>query len=282
MIKYANSFKILLFAVIALQVALYFYGYLRPSIIFDYVDYFPVTIVPLAIFVLQLIKKINSQFSMFLNLFLIIIFLVFPISHIFKAEYLTTYSYPSKIENSELDMNSEYLLAIDLNGSIELNFFDGFGYFIDVLNKPGKIGYPEVVETLIGEPKVVFLRELETTNLLQVSGWKVLIGNQHNWKLKIFSFDSNYILDNSRLSNSEISGTGEIYLGSNLNMEELMINGNYEITIANDLPVVVIGIANVPSNWINATIGYLNQTNEVYKVKIIVSDGSNVNFYNEG
>jgi len=35
-VKYVNSFKILLFVIIAVQITLYFFGYLRPSIIYDY------------------------------------------------------------------------------------------------------------------------------------------------------------------------------------------------------------------------------------------------------
>ena len=35
------------------------------------------------------------------------------------------------------------------------------------------------------------------------------------------------------------------------------------------------------SSWIDATIGYLNQADEVYKLKIIVEDGSDVKFYDE-
>ena len=46
------------------------------------------------------------------------------------------------------------------------------------------------------------------------------------------------------------------------------------------MPIVVIGSAEVPAEWIDATIGYLNQTNENYKFKVIVEEGSNVVFQN--
>jgi len=38
-VKYENSLKILLFSIIAVQIALYFFEILRPSIIYDYIDY---------------------------------------------------------------------------------------------------------------------------------------------------------------------------------------------------------------------------------------------------
>ena len=88
-------------------------------------------------------------------------------------------------------------------------------------------------------------------------------------------------MDNVELKNSEISGTGIIYLGKNLELEELKINGNFDINVSNDLPLVAIGNVEVPASWIDATIGYLNQANTVYKIKVIVEDGSNVRFLEE-
>ena len=51
--------------------------------------------------------------------------------------------------------------------------------------------------------------------------------------------------------------------------------------MSNDLPLVAIGNVDVPASWINATIGYLNQADTVYKIKVIVEDGSNVRFFDD-
>ena len=56
------------------------------------------------------------------------------------------------------------------------------------------------------------------------------------------------------------------------------ISGNFNIYVDSSLPIAVVGQAEVPAGWINATIGYLNQTNENYKFKVIVEEGSNVVF----
>ena len=66
-----------------------------------------------------------------------------------------------------------------------------------------------------------------------------------------------------------------------MQVEELKINGNFEVRVSEDLAVVVIGKVETPPSWISATIGYLNQADEVYKLKIIVEDGSEVKFYDE-
>ena len=281
MVKYENSLKILLFSICAVQIALYFFKILRPSIIYDYIDYFPFTIIPLVIYLFLIFKKINSKFYVYLSMYLVVIFIFFPVANILRADFLTTYSFPSFLENRNLDIESDYLLIVDTDGELTLNTFEESGYTVDIINKPGNVGFPEAVETLIGEPKAVLIRELDTSRLLKISGWNINLGNQNVWKLDLLSFDSNIYLDNVKLKNSEISGTGIIYLGKNLELEELKINGNFDINVSNDLPLVAIGNVEVPASWIDATIGYLNQANTVYKIKVIVEDGSNVRFFEE-
>ena len=281
MVKYENSLKILLFSIFAVQIALYFFKILRPSIIYDYIDYFPFTIIPLVIYLFLIFKKINSKFYVYLSMYLVVIFIFFPVANLLRADFLTTYSFPSFLENRNLDIESDYLLIVDTDGELTLNTFEESGYTVDIINKPGNVGFPEAVETLIGEPKAVLIRELDTSRLLKISGWNINLGNQNVWKLDLLSFDSNIYLDNVKLKNSEISGTGIIYLGKNLEVEELKINGNFDINVSIDLPLVAIGNVDVPASWINATIGYLNQANTVYEIKVIVEDGSNVRFFEE-
>ena len=281
MVKYENSLKILLFSIFAVQIALYFFKILRPSIIYDYIDYFPFTIIPLVIYLFLIFKKINSKFYVYLSMYLVVIFIFFPVANLLRADFLTTYSFPSFLENRNLDIESDYLLIIDTDGELTLNTFEESGYTVDIINKPGNVGFPEAVETLIGEPRAVLIREIDTSRLLKISGWNINLGNQNVWKLDLLSFDSNIYLDNVKLKNSEISGTGIIYLGKNLELEELKINGNFDINVSNDLPLVAIGNVEVPASWIDATIGYLNQANTVYKIKVIVEDGSNVRFLEE-
>ncbi len=282
MVKYENSLKILLFSIFAVQIALYFFKILRPSIIYDYIDYFPFTVIPLVIYLFLIFKKISSKFYVYLSLYLIVIFIFFPVANILRADFLTTYSFPSFLENRNLNIESDYLLIVDTDGELTLNTFEESGYTVDIINKPGNVGFPEAVETLIGNPKAVLIRELDTSRLLKISGWNINLGNQNVWKLDLLSFDSEIYLDNIKLKNSEISGTGIIYLGKDLDLEELKINGNFDINVSTDLPLVAIGNVEVPASWIDATIGYLNQANTVYKIKVIVEDGSNVIFKDKG
>jgi len=276
--NYQNTFRNIFYFIIASQVSLFLFGYLRPSIIYDYLDNWPISILPLIIVFINRKYYKNELLNNYLFGFLIIIFSTFPIVVMSGVNVLTTNSFDAEFENIELSEDIDYLMTIDMEGSVNLGFFEGSGYKVDILNQPGKTGFPEALQANLGNPQPIRLREVLTDRLLQVSGWKLDLGNKTNWALDILSFDSNYYLDSPNLSKARLIGTGEIFLGPSLSSGDIVINGIFNVTVDRKLPIVVIGNADVPANWINATIGYLNQTNGSYNLKVIVEDGSTVIF----
>ena len=279
--NYQNTVKFIFGLLVIIQVSLIFFGYLRPSIIYDYLDFWPLTIIPF--FILLIFRKTNikEQVSFYVFIFLTLVFLFFLAGHFFKAQFLSTYSFDSSFQNLNLDSSVEHQVFIDEDNTIDLNYFIGSGYKIDIIDEPGKSGFPEAIETIVGSPRAIIFREVDTSSLLKVKGWEIELGSQDLWKLDIFSIDSTIHLDNLNLLPSSLSGTGEIYLGPNLNLKELVLNGKYEITVSKQLPIVVRGNATVPPSWLNATVGYLNQIDETYKLEIEIIDGSEV-IFNDG
>ena len=279
--NYQNTVKFTFGLLVIIQVSLIYFGYLRPSIIYDYLDFWPLTIIPF--FILLIFRKTNikEQVSFYVFIFLTLVFLFFLAGHFFKAQFLSTYSFNSSFQNLNLDSSVEYQVFIDEDNTIDLNYFIGSGYKIDIIDEPGRSGFPEAIETIVGSPRAIIFREVDTSSLLKVKGWEIELGSQDLWKLDIFSIDSTIHLDNLNLLPSSLSGTGEIYLGPNLNLKELVLNGKYEITVSKQLPIVVRGNATVPPSWLNATVGYLNQIDETYKLEIEIIDGSEV-IFNDG
>ena len=276
--NYQTTFRNIFYFIIAIQVSLFLFGYLRPSIIYDYLDNWPISILPIALLIINRNYFKNELLNNYLFGILIIIFTTFPIVLLTGSNILTTNSFDAEFKNFQLSEEVDYVMTIDIEGSISLGFFEGSGYKVDILNRPGKTGFPEALQANLGNPQPRRLREVSTDRLLQVSGWKLDLGNKTNWELDILSFDSNYYLDSPNLGESKFIGTGEIFLGPSLSSGDIVINGIFNITVDRKLPIVVIGNADVPANWINATIGYLNQTNGSYNLKVIVEDGSTVVF----
>ena len=281
MTNYFKTFRNTFYFVLAIQASLVLFGILRPSIVYDYLDNWPLSILPILILIFNKIYLINSRFDNYVYGFLIIIYSLFPAVLLSSQEILTTNTYSSSFSSSNFEKDIIYSLNMDIDGSVNLNSFEGSGYIIDIQNRPGNIGFPEAIESNLGNPRLVKFREIETDRLLQVKGWDLKIGNETLWNLNILSFGSYINLNNINLKTSEIIGTGEINLGEQLNSGDISISGIFDIYVDSNLPIVVIGSAEVPSEWINATIGYLSQAEKMYKFKVIVEEGSQVRFFNE-
>ena len=278
MTNYLKTFRNIFYFVIAIQASLILFGILRPSIIYDYLDNWPLSILPILVLIFNKIYISNARFDNYIFTFLIVVYSIFPAVLLSNQEILTTNTYSSGFKNDNFQSDIVYSLNIDIDGSVNLNSYQGSGYIIDIQNRPGNIGFPEVIESNIGNPRLIQFREIETDRLLQVKGWDLQLGNQTLWNLNILSFGSNINLNDTYLITTEIIGTGEISLGEKLNSGDIFISGNFKIYVDSSLPIAVVGQAEVPAGWINATIGYLNQTNENYKFKVIVEEGSNVVF----
>ena len=276
--NYQATFRNIFYFILAIQVSLYLFGYLRPSIIYDYLDNWPISILPIIFLLINKSYFKNESINNYLFAILIFIFSAFPIILLTGVNALTTNSFNAEFQNFELNEDIDYLLSIDMDGSVNIDFFEGSGYKADIINLPGNIGFPEAIESNLGNPRPISMREVSTDRLLKVSGWNINLGNNTNWLLNILSFDSTYYLDSPNLNSSNLIGTGEIFLGSNLSSGDIVLNGNFKVTVDKKLPIVVVGNAEVPANWINATIGYLNQSNGSYDLKVIVEDGSAVIF----
>ena len=278
MTNYLKTFRNIFYFVIAIQASLILFGILRPSIIYDYLDNWPLSIFPILVLIFNKIYIGNARLDNYIFTFLIVIYSIFPAVLLSNQEILTTNTYSSGFKSDNFQNDIVYSLNIDIDGSVNLNSYQGSGYIIDIQNRPGNIGFPEVIESNIGNPRLIQFREIETDRLLQVKGWDLQLGNQTLWNLNILSFGSNINLNDTYLITTEIIGTGDISLGEKLNSGDIFISGNFKIYVDSSLPIAVVGQAEVPAGWINATIGYLNQTNENYKFKVIVEEGSNVVF----
>ena len=93
------------------QLTLYFLGLLRPSILLDYFDYWPITILPI---LMTLILRRSYFYEIFRNTvitFLIIIVLIFSLGHLFDAKFLSTYQFDGFFENKDLSVDELAILS---------------------------------------------------------------------------------------------------------------------------------------------------------------------------
>lgn len=267
------------FLAISVNIALYFFGYLRASVLYDYLAYWPLTLFLLFVNFIIYRTQIRDYIKSASLLLSTIPFIVFPVLHILiQPSFLPTYSVETEVNRINEIEDYELSLIIDTRGSIEVNAIEGSGYLLDIINLPGSIGFPEVIEVENVNPKILFLREIDVNTLLKTKGWNLKIGDRNLWNLDIFSIDSKINLQSVNLKKAVISGTGEIYLDKENKFDSFIVSGNFTVFVPKSLPLLVEGNAIVPSGWLEATIGYLSQTNQSYSVKIVVLNDSEVRF----
>ena len=277
--NYLMTTRILFLIAISFNALLYIFGYLRASILYDYLAYWPFTFLPIVIHFFLYKKNIQEYIKAYMILISTICFFTFPFLHIlFQPQFLPTYSVITEVNRINQIEVSELELKIDTKGSIEISSIEGKGYLLNVINLPGSIGFPEAIEVENIKPKTIVIREIEVDTLLKTKGWNVELGDDNLWNLDIFSINSAIYLENVNLKDAIISGTGSIYLDDENIFDHFVVSGNFTIFVPESLSLLVEGNALVPERWLQVTIGYLSQTNQSYEVKIVVLNDSEVRF----
>ena len=90
MTNYLKTFRNIFYFVLAIQASLVLFGILRPSIIYDYLDNWPLSLLPILILIFNKIYLSNSRFDNYIYGFLIIIYSLFPAVLLSSQEILTT------------------------------------------------------------------------------------------------------------------------------------------------------------------------------------------------
>ena len=176
--NYYSTLRAIFLVVIGLHISLYFFGLLRLSILYDYLDYWPLTLIPMILVLIPRSEFITETIKFYSYAILISIGLIFLLGHLTKASFLGTYSYQSSFDNLTLNEVDSYKVIINENNSVNLRSIQGNGYKVDIINKPGSSGYPEAGETLKGEPLAIIFRGVETSPLLRVKGWDLGLGSK--------------------------------------------------------------------------------------------------------
>ena len=136
MTNYHKTFRNVFYFVLAIQASLILFGILRPSIIYDYLDNWQVSLVPFVILIFNKIYFSNSRLDNYIYGFLIIVYSLFPTVLLSNQEILTTNTFSSGFNSDNFQQDIIYSLIIDIDGSVNLSSYEGSGYIIDIQNRP--------------------------------------------------------------------------------------------------------------------------------------------------
>jgi len=127
-------------------------------------------------------------------------------------------------------------------------------YEAEPLRRGGDIAAPVAVERSQDSDVSVVLSPSEDPGLFMWAGWRVNLSPLPAWS---FTLEGNIEADLSGLvvENLQLTGTGSVQLGSVERSTPLTVSGDFVVQVPEDVPVRVVGPAEIPSDWERTDVG---------------------------
>lgn len=147
-------------------------------------------------------------------------------------------------------------------------------YSVVPLRGGGDVGVPGAKESAQDGHVSVALTEPDDPGLYQFSGWRVGLSRNALWSLSLAG-TIEAALEGLAFESIQIDGSGVMRLGAATVSTPVSVAGTLTITVPSDIPIRVIGPAEVPSGWTIGEAGATSPT-EGQGWVIAVADGATV------
>jgi hypothetical protein len=147
----------------------------------------------------------------------------------------------------EADIDDGALVVSDDSGSAL--------YTVRPLRAGGRLGPPAVVESGIDGRLQLVLVERPANAWFRFSGWVVRLSRSTRWDLSLRAADLELDLSGLQIGRATLGGAGSIALPSGAG-GELVLDGEFRLTVAPGAVVQVVGVAVVPAGWSATEDGY--------------------------
>lgn len=156
------------------------------------------------------------------------------------------------------ELSNPTRLMVQISGDLIVGSdADGAGYRVDPILRGGSVGVPQATETTVdGAFSIVLGSAQEAPSWYRFSGWKVGLAPIVGWRLVL-----NGVID-ADLTGVEVDalamgGSGEVRLGAPPeDGAEVVLSGDFDLSVPSGGAVRVIGPAGVPSAWARDSDGY--------------------------
>ncbi len=135
----------------------------------------------------------------------------------------------------------------------------GVLYTVEPLRGGGSIAAPFATERSQDGDVSVSLTESEDPGLFLWAGWSVGLSALPSWTLTLEGqVDAD--LSELNLDNLQLTGGGEVHLGSATRSTPVTVSGDFVFYFPDDVPVRVVGPAEIPTEWTRSDSGASSPT----------------------
>lgn len=226
-------------------------GILSRSVLIDFVAWWPVwALVALAGWVGRGRRLGALRISGILSLAVMGLLAVFLIGHVLGWPVMPS-TVPRLQGSPDADVETAALSARIAGDLVVVPETSGSLYSVVPLRGGGDVGVPSANESAQDGNVSVAFTEPEDPGLYQFSGWRVGLSPNARWSLTLAG-SINAALEGLAFESVQIDGSGVVRLGQATSSTPVSVAGTFTIDVPRNIPVRVVGPAEVPDGW---TIG---------------------------
>lgn len=243
-----------LLALVLILAAVYL-GYLSRSIAHDFIAWWPVWLVMVALLLVARGRRWGRlRVSAVVAILWVLMVGLFVAGHVIGWRAMPSAS--TDLNGPQAGSVSTAALSARIDGRLEVGSGEsGFLYAVDPLRRGGEIGPPVATEQLQGANIAVALGPSPDPGLYTYSGWSLDLDESPAWSLSLGG-DIEANLSRLRLASLQLDGEGRVVLGEATENVVVTVSGDFGIVVPGGVPARVVGQAVVPSGWAADDEGY--------------------------
>ena len=222
-------------------------GWLSPSILLDFVAWWPVWV---GLIVLVLATKGRRLWKVRLSgvvpLIVTAALVVFTVGHILGWPAMPSSS--QGLVGPPAGSQPNVALSARVDGAILLTGGSNFLYEVDPLRRGGEVGVPSASEQLQGSNISILLEAPSDPGFYVFAGWDIALSRLPSWNLTLEGeIDANFA--DLEVSGFQLFGTGHVTLGQATTLVPATVAGTFELVIPSGVAARIVGEAVVPLSW---------------------------------
>jgi hypothetical protein len=232
---------------------------ISPSILLDFLAWWPVwMLIALVTFMVRGRRIGRVRVSGMMPLVTLIVFGLFVFGHL--AGWPTMPSASVRLAGpGQGSVATAAMSARVTGGLVVTSGGSGFLYEVEPIRRGGETAMPDATEQIQGANMSIQLVPKADPGLYVFGGWMLDLDRAPTWSLSL-SGDMDADLGDLRLTALQIDGKGKVRLGHIDDSAPVTVSGDFDVTVDPGTPVRVVGVAEVPADWIQTSDGWESPT----------------------
>lgn len=222
-------------------------GWLSPSIVLDFIAWWPLWVMLIGLILLAGGRRLRKvRLSGMVPLVVTAALIAFAIGHVLGWSVMPSSS--ERLIGPVAGSEPSAALSARIDGTISLTRGSGFLYEVGPIRRGGEIGIPNATEQVQGSNVAVLLEAPPDPGFYQFAGWDIALSRLPLWNLTLEG-EIDADLGEFDISGFQVFGSGSVTLGQVTSVVPATVAGTFELVIPPGVAARIVGQAVVPESW---------------------------------